>query len=358
MWGMLTLILALVLQRGMPATIGPRAGADLNIIPHLQGKVIDDLKQPARVHLSLKDERTNTVITSTDSFANGTFYLENITFGLYVLSVSDPRYLLKDTHLDLRDASAASSDIIVQLVRNGGAPAPQNNRTVYLDELDKLNMAAIAASTTPAAFAEFQKGVDLARLGTKRNDIVVPASGNPEDDTAEMHFKKAVSIAPDFYEGQFQLGLEQIRSSHIQDAAGTLDHAVTMNPGDARPLRVLSEIYLQQKQFQKTVDSLVKVGTMGSLNADDRFHLGVAFDGLNNPSAAQQQFSVSISLAPGKNPQAYLLLHNEDAKMNQLPEAIAVLEDFVRLFPNDPNRKMAEDRIKKLRDAVKKSNPF
>jgi len=165
-----------------------------------------------------------------------------------------------------------------------------------------------------------------------------------------------VSIAPDFYEGNFQLGLEQIRSSHMADAAVTLEHAAAMNSADARPWRVLGEIYLQQKQFQKTVDSLVKVGTMGSLNADDRFHLGVAFDGLDNPSAAQQQFSTSISLAPGKNPQAYLLLHNEDAKLNQLPEAIAALEDFVRLFPNDPNRKMAEDQIKKMRAALKK--PF
>src|ERR1700722_8213865 len=141
---MLTLILALLLQRGMPATVGPRAGSDLNIIPLLQGKIIDDLKQPARVHLRLKDERRNETIQETDSFANGTFYLKNVEFGMYVISISDPRYLLKDVHLDLPDASAASTDIIIQLVRNGGAPAAQNNRTVYLDELDKLNMTAIA----------------------------------------------------------------------------------------------------------------------------------------------------------------------------------------------------------------------
>lgn len=350
---MLTLILALMLQRGAPG-ISRSTAADLNIIPHLQGKVIDDLKRPARVHLTLKDDRNNEVVASTDSFANGTFYFDNITFGLYVISVSDPRYLLKDTHLDLREASAASTDIIIQLVRNGGAPAAQSNRTAYLDELDKLNMAELAKSTPPAAFAEFQKGVDLAKLGSRRDDIVVPASGNPADDTAEMHFKKAVSIAPDFYEGYFQLGVEQLRSSHTADSVTTLEHASAMNPADARPLRVLGELYFQQKQYQKTVDSLVKVGTLGTLNADDRVHLGMAFESLDNPAAAQQQFATAISLAPGKNPQVYLHLHNMYVKLNQLPEGIATLEDFVRLFPNDPNRKMAEDQIKKLRAALKK----
>jgi hypothetical protein len=40
--------------------------------------------------------------------------------------------------------------------------------------------------------------------------------------------------------------------------------------------------------------------------------------------------------------------------MNRLEDAVKTLEDFVRLFPSDPNRKTAEDRIKKLHDAIKK----
>jgi len=357
---MLTLILVLALQTARP--VAPEAAGVLKETRLFQGKVIDDLKQPARVHLILKDDRNNQVLARTDSFANGTFYFEGpfvvndkryVPSGEYVISVTDPRYLFRDVPL----IGTGHMHITIDLVRSGGAPAVPSNRTAYLDDLDRLNMDEIAKSTTPAAFAEFQIGVDLARLGAHREDLLVSASGNPADVTPEMHFKKAISIAPDFYEGTFQLGVEQLRTSHTSDALGTLEHAAAMNPSDARPLRVLSDLYLQQKEYQKTVDSLLKVSTLGSLNAADRTHLGMAFENLSNPAAAQQQFATAISQAPGTNPQAYLHLHNMYIKMNQLPEGIAVLEDFVRLFPNDPNRKMAEDRIKKLRADLKKSKP-
>lgn len=80
----------------------------------------------------------------------------------------------------------------------------------------------------------------------------------------------------------------------------------------------------------------------------------MAFENLENPSAAQQQFQLAINLLPGRNPQTYLHLYNTDVRLSRLEDAAKTLEDFVRLFPNDPNRKTAGDRIKKLRAEAKK----
>ena len=320
----------------------------------LQGKVIDDQKQPTTVTLSLKAESTGNVLATTRSFANVTFRFEGLHYGDYVISINDSRYLLRDMHLSLHDMTTASQELTIPLVRNNAPPTAPSARDAYLDELRRLNLADVAGITTAAAFEEFKRGVDIAMLGSRRDQILVPASGKPEDDTAEMHFKKAVSLAPDFYEGYFELGLEQLRQSETANSVSTLEHAVTMNTTDPRPLRVLAELYIQQKQYQKTVDVLAKVGNLSSLNADDRYHLGVAFEGLGNAAAAQQQLQLAISLAPDRIPPAYLHLHNVDIQLNKVPEGIAVLEDFLRLFPNDPNRKVVEDRIKKLNDLVKK----
>ncbi len=90
------------------------------------------------------------------------------------------------------------------------------------------------------------------------------------------------------------------------------------------------------------------------LGADDRYYLGIAFENLGNAGAAQQQFATSASLLPGRNPQVYLHLYNMYLKMNRPDDALATLEDFLRYFPNDPNRKTVEDHIKKLREALKK----
>jgi Flp pilus assembly protein TadD len=96
-----------------------------------------------------------------------------------------------------------------------------------------------------------------------------------------------------------QLGQEQRRQNHTADAIHTLERAVRINGTDDRPLHPLGGLYVDQKQFQKTVDVLVKAGALGTLDGNDRYHLGIAFENLDNPAAAQQQFSTAISLMPG-----------------------------------------------------------
>lgn len=152
------------------------------------GKVVDDQKQPVIVMVRIKPKlekgsdlgRVNSTI-STQSFANGTFRFENVMPGVYVISVSDPRYLLKDVHVDLREPEDLGREVAFVLERNdgtvhGAAPVP-----------------ADLAGTTPAAFEEFAKGIQDVRLGGKQTAAVVAANGKT-DDTAEAHFKKAASL--------------------------------------------------------------------------------------------------------------------------------------------------------------------
>jgi len=359
----LSLFLAIVIQSlGLAqrrGNIGAPSVSDMQAY-RVQGKVVDDQKKPVIVVVRLRPEiergadlgLVNSTV-STQSFSNGTFFFDNVAPGMYVVSVADARYLLKDIHIDLREPENFARDIAIVLERNDGtvhgpAPLPAD-----LANLDKLDMTKLAAGTTAAAFDEFAKGIQDVRLGGKQTAAVVTANGT-NDDTAEAHFKKAVSLDPNFYEALLQLGQEQRRQHHTADAIQTLEQAVAKNPTDDRPLRALGGLYIEQKQFQKASNVLIKAGPLTTLDATDRFNLGIAFENLNDPGAAQQQLQMAITLMPGRNPQAYLHLHNAYVQLNRLEDAAKTLEDFVRLFPNDPNRKTAEDRIKKLRAAAKK----
>lgn len=123
--------------------------------------------------------------------------------GVYVISVSDPRYLLKDVHVDLREPEDFGRDVAIVLERNdgtvhGAAPVPAD-----LADLDKLDMTKLAAGTTPAAFDEFAKGIQDVRLGGKQTAAAVVVANGKTDDTAEAHFKKrspsiAISMKPSF----------------------------------------------------------------------------------------------------------------------------------------------------------------
>jgi Flp pilus assembly protein TadD len=325
----------------------------------IQGKVVDDQKKPVIVVVRLTPENEGANLgfanstVSTQSFSNGTFFFDNVKQGLYVVHVADARYLMKDIHIDLREPEDFGREITIVLDRNDGTAHGPGPLPADLSDLDKLDLPKLQSGTSPAAFDEFAKGIQDVRLGGKQTVDVVAANGT-NGDTAEAHFKKALALDGNFYEALVQLGQEQRRQHHDADAIQTLEQATAKNPTDSRPLRALGALYVDQKQFQKASEVLIKAGPLTTLDATDRFNLGIAFENLNNPGAAQQQLQMAITLMPGRNPQAYLHLHNAYVQLNRLEDAAKTLEDFVRLFPNDPNRKTAEDRIKKLRAAAKK----
>src|SRR5262249_51465476 len=151
-------------------------------------------------------------------------------------------------------------------------------------ELDKINFSELELDgRIPAgALDEFKKGVAAIRERSK-------------DNPPEAHFNKAVSLAPDFYEAWYQLGLEHSRQRRTADAIQAFERAVAVHPSAVAPLRLLARAYVDNGQHQKAVDILLKMSAAGPLAAEDRYTLGLAFYKLDRTVAAQQQFEIAIS---------------------------------------------------------------
>jgi len=327
------LILALLLmfqnpnQVALPVT--PMLGGTIN------GRVVVDKGETPLVDVRLKND-TGTIIHTVQSFANGTFRITGVGMGRFSLEVADARYLMSTVPLWIREPEDLAGIFTMRLVRNDSAKDAANESEV--DRID-LNALELDARIPSAALAEFRKGIDGLREKSK---------------DSETYFKKSVELAPDFYEGHVQLGLEQARLKKLNDAIRSFERAVALKPTMKASLSMLGRLYVEGGQFQKGIDTMVKIGPLGPLSADDRYNLGVAFYRLDNVVAAQQQLELAVSLAPNKNPAAYVQLHNAYVRNGNPEAALIALETYLKLFPDDRNRKSVEDVAKKLRESLRK----
>jgi hypothetical protein len=343
MWLLALILLVPTPQLQAPCLVAPDLSNCKSAVAssfRLNGRIVLDKGELPLVDVRLKDDR-GSVLRTVQSFANGTFFFDSVGLGRYSVEVADARFEMVTVPLWLRDPEDSSGLIIIRLKPNTGTKPPGPGST----DLDKIiRDLKLDAKVPAAALDEFAKGAEA-------------ISRRSKNDSPENHFKEAIAIYPDFYEAYYQLGLEQWRQRQTTDAVQSMSHAVVLRPTLAAPLSALGHFYVDGGEFQKAVDTLLKIGAVGSFTASDRYDLGVAFLKLDNAEAAQQNLELAISLAPGQNPATYVQLANAYSRNGNTAAALTSLEDYLRLFPKERNHKLVEDAAKKLRDSISKTKP-
>jgi len=333
MW-ILALLLLVQNPNQVPPPANPLAGTF-----RINGRILVDRGEIPLVEVRLLNNN-GTLAKTALSFANGTFHFNEVSLGRYTVEVIDSRYNLATVQLWYRDPAETSGVVTVRLVSNGKA-----DTSLEMAELDKTVRELELDATIPAsALVEFKKGVEAIRYRSK-------------DNPPEVHFKKAVQLAPDFYEAHYQIGLESARQRRTPQAIPALERAVSLKPAAPMPLSLLGRLYVEAGRFQDGIATLLKIASLRPLSADDRYFLGLAFYNSNRMDAAQQQLELAISLAPNKNPGAYVHLSNAYLKNGQPEAALAALENYLRLFPKDQNYDAVQEGTKKLRVAIQKAKP-
>jgi tetratricopeptide (TPR) repeat protein len=323
--------LALLLQ--LPT--GTASDYALPQVYRITGKVVVGHDEPVMVVLTLTSQ-SGAGAVSTQSFANGTFRFNNVPLGTYRISVVDPRFNLFDQQLLLREPRDTGNELTVRLTPRGEKAGQPPDLDVELYAID----AESIKNTPPKAMEDFNKGVSALRN---------PSRNNPP----EPHFKRAISAAPQFYEAHLHLGLEQLRQKKGADAIQTLERASSLKPDAVRPRTELGRLYWEAQKYQQVIDALSKLDELGKMTAADHYHLGSAQYKLDHFIQAQQHLESAIELGNETDPSPFLQLHNVYMRTNQPLRGLQVLEEFLKLFPNDPNHAAMTERVKLLRERLK-----
>ncbi len=336
---MLALALLLLLQGAPTLKTGTASDYATPQVFPITGKVVVGLDEPVpSIIVSLKpvlDVVSPIAPQSVQSFANGTFRFNNVQLGTYTVEVVDSRFNLFTTTLWLREPADTSKELFIRLTRfgeSGARPSPDI-------ELYTLNAETIA-STLPKAVEEFNKGVDAVRN---------PAKNNP----ADAHFKRAIGAAPQFYAAHLQLAIELQRQNKKEEAIQSFERAAAIKPEETRPLSALAGLYNETQKFQKSVEALTKLAELGKLTPRNQYDFGFALYRLDRLPEAVDHLLVSINTGDDKDPSPFLQLHNVFMKMRNGVGALEVLEDYLKLFPNDPNHAAMVERAQQLRKLVK-----
>jgi Tfp pilus assembly protein PilF len=300
----------------------------------LKGKVVVGLDEPVMTVVVLTEVFSG-ASQSTESFSNGSFRFNNVVLGTYRLTVVDPKFNLYDRQLLLREPGDTGNEITVRLVRTGESPnPPELDPSLYVIDAE-------TAKTLPAkAMDEYNKGVAALRN---------PSRNNPPED----HFKSAIAAAPNFYEAHLQLGMEQRRQNKNPDAIREFELASSLKPSEPRAFRLLGELYWETQKYEDVVLSFTKLAQLGKMLPRDHYYIGSALYRLNRLDPAEEQLLQAINEGNDADPEPFLQLHNVFMKKRQPDRGLAVLEDYLKTFPNDPNHAAMEERDKALRQALK-----
>ena len=104
-------------------------------------------------------------------------------------------------------------------------------------------------------------------------------------------------------------------------------------------------LYAQQNQLQPAAGYLQKAIELHPAYPEALNNLGIVFVRLQNYAKAEEQFKTGIKLAPN-NDQSYLNLARLYAMQNDRDKAREVLEELLRIQPQNPGAKQALDILR------------
>ena len=176
------------------------------------------------------------------------------------------------------------------------------------------------------------------------NNLGMMAAQQGQADDAVRNFQQSLSLRPDYATALLNLGNVYRRQGNFEQAGKSLNRALEIQPDDPETNYSLGMFYAQQNQLERAGTFLQKALELRPDYAEAMNNLGVLYVREQNYAKAEQQFRECIRVARAFD-QAYLNLTRLYMMQNQKEQAKAVLQDLLRLQPENANAHQAMDAL-------------
>jgi len=245
------------------------------------------------------------VIDQMNTDARGRFRFGNLQRGYYKVIINAPGFIPAQQDADLT--------LLVKAYLIFTLTASDSSRTTH-----PANAEVIDARVPPSARDEFDRGRDaLARK-------------NPAQ--AIVHFQKAASIYPEFFEAQLLLGTAFMDLRDWQKAETPMKRALEIKAGNAPALLALGEIFWRQKRYDEAERSLIEGLKFDEKNWHGHFTLARLYWERGDVLKAGPCVGRTLQLRPDFA-EAHLLAGNVLLKVGQQQRAKIEYEEYLRLAP-------------------------
>lgn len=161
-------------------------------------------------------------------------------------------------------------------------------------------------------------------------------------------YEKAASLRPKYYDAYIEMARAMTDASDIEGALQAIANARKARPGSPEASAVEGRIYKADGDEEKAIASFkraIKEGAgfqpeahtgLGLLYKEKAEGFGSSGDFENEAETykiAATELKTALAQLAGTEPVLYELLGNVYEKMQKYPEAIAIYEEYLRLFP-------------------------
>ncbi|MFQ5926285.1 MAG: tetratricopeptide repeat protein, partial [Terriglobia bacterium] len=154
-------------------------------------------------------------------------------------------------------------------------------------------------------------------------------------DRSLRHFRKAIELYADYDEAYVQLSLAHFQQADYAQAQHVLETGLAVNPGNTRAYVVLGLVYKQQRQAQRAIQAWKRAVKLDENAWRAHFELGKTFLVAGNIEEAQKHAQRAHQLKP-QAPSVHLLVYNLCLLQDDREAALAELDEFLALHPQNP----------------------
>ena len=232
----------------------------------------------------------------------------------------------------------------------GFAPAQQDaDLTLLFKAYLVFNLASTDSTNTTGLGASLDV-IDARIPANAREEFVrgreALAKKNQPD--ATVHFRKAVSFYPEFFEAELLLGVALMDLRQWLGAETAFHRALEIKSDNATALLFLGEVYWRQRRYDEAEHTLLDGLKLDERNWHGHFTLGRLYWDKGDAVRAGPSIGRTLQLKPDFA-EAHLLAGNILLKLGQQQRAQIEYEEYLRLAPKGEYAAEARRLIDKLK---------
>jgi tetratricopeptide (TPR) repeat protein len=212
--------------------------------------------------------------------------------------------------------------------------------------LNTTNVAAAQADGKATVSVAEYKVPQKARDAYHKAEVAL-SKNHPDEVKKEL--AKALEIYPDYAPALTLRGVISLDAAHPEAAVNDFDHAIKSDPDYPLAYTAMSSALNQLHKFDDALRSAERAITLAPSSWQSYFEMAKAYVGKADYQHALQQLSKSQSFLVNDYAPLHLVRAHALLALKNYNDAVAELQEFLKLAPQDPNAGMVRDTLGKLK---------
>jgi Flp pilus assembly protein TadD len=263
-------------------------------------------------------------ISTTYADLSGHFSFTSIPAGAYTIHVEIDGFEDVNQQIDTGTVSL-EANVLITLTKKRPKPGAPGGQVVDISQFLELY--------PKKAVSFFEKGSDALR--------------DNKNDDAIKYLREAVELAPTFYAAHNQLGMAYRLSGRTDDAEREFLKAHELNSTGVEPLLNLTNLYLDENQPDRAVNTGEEAVKANSRSAPAFFDLGIALYKTARFDRAEAALKRALELAP-KMAAVRLMLANVYLKLRRYDNTLEQLNAYISENPKGAQLAAAQQMREQL----------